>query len=257
MIYGAEQAMIEKNPMKRLALKWVGTTHLGDRSRNHYLVRALRRITLPNAPHVFNAGCSNGAHSFYLARLFPAWRITGMDIDGKKVEQAGEIARKIKAQNLHFQRGDLKTISFNGLFDLIFSMHVLTFIREDLKVLNRFYRALKQGGYLILSVPTPPIVPRLPWLRRGSLPCRDERIGYTNEEISQKIKKVGFSLIALCNPAGLLGQITWEISSALEGKKLLRIFIHPFLILFVDFDHLIENKAPFPKGTDCLVIAQK
>lgn len=275
MAYGCEQALVETDPVKRLATKWLGATHLGDRSRNHYLMRALRRVPLPKEANVLNAGCANGAHSFYLAERYPGWKITGIEIEPKKVERAATIAAKTGTKNLSFQVGDLHEIHFADLFHLVFSMHVLTYLRDDLEVLKRLFRALKRGGYLILSIPTPPAPSPLPFplqklLRRSrsaeegsGLASHDprrlprERAGYTNEEIGDKLRRAGFRPLSIIHPAGPLWQSAWEIQTAIEEKKVLKTLLHPFLIFLVDLDQWLSTEYPYPVGRDSLIIAQR
>jgi SAM-dependent methyltransferase len=264
MVYGCEQALVETNPVKRLAFRWLGATHLGDRSRNHYLMRALRKITLPEDANVLNAGCANGAHSFYLAERHPGWKITGIEIELDQVARAAAIAAKKGTQNLSFHVGDLHQIRFSELFHLIFSMHVLTYLQNDLEVLKRFFRALKRGGYLILSIPTPPAPSPLPrplqrlFRRADSLPTASiERSGYSNEEITDKLNGAGFRSLSITHPAGPLWQSAWEIQTAIEDKQLLRTMLHPFLLFLVDLDQWLSREYPYPLGRDSLIIAQK
>lgn len=278
MAYGCEQALIENNPLKRLALRCLGATHLGDRSRNHYLMRALRRITLPDDAAVLNAGCANGAHSFYLAERFPRWTITGIEIAFEKIARAEAIAARKKTRNLSFQVGDLHEIRFADLFHLIFSMHVLTYLQDDQAVLKRFFHSLKRGGYLILSIPTPPAPSPLPWPLKNLFEARppsprstakesvlishgpppgQERIGYTNEEIRHKLNAAGFGLLSITHPAGPLWQSAWEIQTAVEKNPFLRMLLHPFLIFLVDLDQWLSTEYPYPLGRDSLIIAQR
>lgn len=278
MAYGREQALIETNPIKRLAFRCLGATHLGDRSRNHYLMRALRKIPLPEDACVLNAGCANGAHSFYLVERFPNWTITGIEIDREQVARASAIAGRKKIKNIQFQAGDLHETRFTERFHLIFCMHVLTYLRDDQEVLRRFYRAMRPGGYLILSVPTPPAPSRLPQLirtilgaagpasetqsgratpSRGPLNAVQERVGYSDQEITEKLRRAGLEPLFLTHPAGPLWQAAWEIHTALEGKGALRAVVHPFLLFLVDLDQWQEKDAPYPAGRDCVVIAQK
>lgn len=255
---------METNPIKRLAFRWLGATHLGDRSRNHYLMRALRKITLPEDANVLNAGCANGAHSFYLAERHPGWKITGIEIESDQVARATAIAEKKGIRNLSFHIGDLHQIRFADLFHLIFSMHVLTYLQNDLEVLKRFFRALRRGGYLILSIPTPPAPSPLPrplqrLFRRAapSPPSSIERVGYSNEEITYKLTQAGLHPLSVTHPAGPLWQSAWEIQTAVERKRLLRTLVHPFLLFMVDLDQRLSTEYPFPMGRDCLIIAQK
>jgi len=264
MVYGCEQALVENNPIKRLAFRYVGATHLGDRSRNHYLMRALRKITLPVDANVLNAGCANGAHSFYLAERYPRWKITGIEIEPEPVARAIAIAEKMGTRNLSFHKGDLHQICFTDLFHLIFSMHVLTYLRDDLEVLKRFFHALKRGGYLILSIPTPPAPSPLPRpLRRLFQPAAlsstpsIERSGYSNEEITHKLRQAGFKPLSITHPAGPLWQSAWEIHTAIEKKRHIRAILHPFLLFLVDLDQWFCTEYPYPLGRDSLIIAQR
>lgn len=267
MVYGCEQALIETNPLKRLAFRWLGATHLGDRSRNHYLMRALRKITLPEDANVLNAGCANGAHSFYLSERHPGWKITGIEIESEPIARATAIAEKKGTRNLSFHKGDLHQIRFAELFHLIFSMHVLTYLRDDLEVLKRFSHALKRGGYLILSIPTPPAPSTLPRpLQKLFQPSRPpagrpsisiERSGYSNEEITHKLDEAGLRSLSITHPAGPLWQSAWEIHTLIENKRLLRAMAHPFLLFLVDVDQWLCKEYPYPMGRDSLIIAQR
>ncbi len=279
MAYGCEQALVETKPMKRLATKWLGTTHLGDRSSNHYLTRALRRITLPENANVLDAGCSNGAHSFHLAERHPDWKITGIDFDAEKIARARTISALKGAKNLSFQTGDLHDIQFTDLFHLIFSMHVFTFLRDDVAVLKRFFKALKRGGYLILSTPTPAapssisgpirklfqpsklsqtlITKREDFTANTPVACNVERDGYSKEEIAQKLNEAGFHPLSITHPAGPFWQSAWEIETALAKRRLLKMLLHPFLLFLVDLDHWLSMEYPYPLGRDCLIVAQR
>lgn len=271
MAYGCEQALLENDPIKRLALEWLGTTHLGDRSRNHYLMRALRKITLPENAAVLNAGCANGAHSFYLAERYPGWEITGVEIESEKIGRAKTIADRKGTQNLSFQVGDIQGLPFTESFHLIFSMHVLTFLKDDVQALKRFSRALKRGGYLILSVPTPPGPPlrqRLfPFLSRSeknnpspqesSVRCNVERFGYTKEELEGKLEQAGLRSLHISYPAGPIWQSACVFEKSIKKRKFLRRLVHPFLIFLVDLDQWLPIEYRYPIGQDCLVIAQR
>lgn len=260
MKYGEEQSLVESG-FKKVITKLLGCTHLGERSRHNYLMDGIRFIDPPKNAEVLNAGSANGAHSFYLARRFPGWQITGIDIDPEMVKRSLKIKELLHLKNVDFIQKDIGAIEERDRFDLIFSISVMQFIRDQERAFSAFYHALKPQGYFILNVPSRPRPPRLPFLGKQRERFHQSEVlstkTYDNNELSLLVVKAGFKILKLYNPSGLYAQLAWELSCALEGKEKRRLLFYPSLLFLVYLDKLQKNEKPFPAGTDCLVIAQK
>lgn len=263
--YGQEQKTVEPSPLKKAVTSLFGTTHIGERSRHQQLIKAIQTLPSLERASVLDAGSANGAHSFYLAKRFPGWQILGIETDKKKVGNALKIKEAYRFSNVDFIAGDLRELQYKNRFDLTFSISVLNYLDDALPVVERFYHALKPGGYLILNLPSPPKRPILPFLKK-QIRRQNEReslgsplLGgkaYANEEIAEIARSAGFKTLQVCNPCGLPAQLAWELSCGLEDHPLLKALLRPFLLALVFLDRFGKNK-PYPANVDCLFIGQK
>lgn len=263
--YGQEQKVVESSRFKKAITSLFGATHIGERSRHQQLMKAIDLLPSVKSASVLNAGSANGAHSFYLAKRFPGWTILGVEIDKKKVENALKIKKAYGFSNVDFVAGDLQEIAYREQFDLIFSISVLNFIADEKGILERFHRALKPNGILILNVPSRPKKPILTFFKKKIEQQNDQEAmgspllegkGFTNEELLQVADRTGFRTLELHNPCGRPGQLAWELSCGLEKHPLAKLALRPFLLGLTFLDQFAETR-PYPENVDCLFIGQK
>lgn len=103
-----------------------------------------------NKKYVLDAGCGDGRNILPFARN--DFKIVGFDISSSALERSKKIFNRYP--NVSFQQGLLEECDkyFKPIsFDVIICDFVLVHIKQARKVINRFYKLLKKGGYAILE----------------------------------------------------------------------------------------------------------
>ena len=108
---------------------------------------------------ILDAGCGEGRHTFALARL--GCRVIGLDCDHTPVAKAQYVIRVLRKQGekigpVLFTQADNLVLPFKDhTFDKILCAEVMEHIHDDRRVVSEFYRVLKPGGAMAVTVPTP------------------------------------------------------------------------------------------------------
>ena len=105
---------------------------------------------LPDAPRILDLGCGTGEISSRLAELFPAARVTGVDVLPVHVEYARARYTAL-AGRLAFTTGDGFALDFDDAsVDLAVCRHMLQSIPHPERIVAELLRVLKPGGVLHL-----------------------------------------------------------------------------------------------------------
>ena len=245
--------------MRRLFYSAMGVLFL----REWYVKKAIRGLQFLRAEEceILDAGAGFGQYSYYCMRRFTGAKVLGLDINEEHMADGNHFARKIGLDRLSFRKEDITKIGFQGRFDLILNVDVLEHVEQDQLLLNHFCKALKPGGVLILSTPT------IYRSHRIDSTFVDEhfRDGYSEEEITLKLKKAGFHIIRMDYGYGIWGDISWRFgirnTMKLMGLKkfgkvlapLYLILVLPFVLVLMILDYFWENR----KGTGFIIQALK
>jgi ubiquinone/menaquinone biosynthesis C-methylase UbiE len=107
--------------------------------------RRLAALPLPAAPRILELGAGPGFVTERLAALFPAARITALDIDARLLAIAAE--RIGAAPAIEFVQADaLATGLPDGRFDLVLSRYLLQHLSPPQPMLREALRLLRPGG---------------------------------------------------------------------------------------------------------------
>jgi SAM-dependent methyltransferase len=107
---------------------------------------------LPRRGRLVDLGCGNGLFAAILTLGSAERRITGYDLDPKKIK----VAQKLKAanawSNLDFRPGDIVAMDFPGAdaFSLIDVLYLIPFSGQN-AILRKCARALPPGGLLVIK----------------------------------------------------------------------------------------------------------
>lgn len=100
-----------------------------------------------------DAGCGTGYGAFILSEA-GATSVTGVDVDRSSVRYA---ARRYRAPNLRFARGDLEKLAFpDASFEVVVSSNALEHLAEPAAFVSALRRIIRPGGTVVIAVP--PIV---------------------------------------------------------------------------------------------------
>ena len=237
--------------------------------RTWHVKRALRRwIKTSNLknPMILDAGSGFGQYTYSLTRMLPEATIDAVDVKEEQILDCNRFFKEINQEKVHFSIADLTKYVKPDAYDLILSVDVMEHILEDEQVFQNFFTSLKPGGMLLVSTPSD----------QGGSDVHDHdeedsfidehvRDGYGYQEITGKLKRVGFEQVHVAYTYGKSGQTGWRLSMKYPIRMLniskLFFLILPFYYLITYPFALICNKLDVSKehkaGTGLIVTALK
>lgn len=114
-----------------------------------YKVKELLQFEENREINILDLGCGDGATEIFFEKHFPLFRITGIDVSEKSIDEA----KKKKLSRTAFQVYNGQVVPFGSeSFDIVFVAGVLHHVDEAAQqgVINEVYRVLKRGGRLYL-----------------------------------------------------------------------------------------------------------
>jgi len=174
--------------VKRAALQWLwpvmpGWPDEGRRILQRPLLQdLLRRATEESRgfTYVFNAGAGEGGYSPLLLGL-PGVQLL---LESDYGYTAG-LPSRINSKQVFFCSSLASIPITSGKVNLVLCTEVLEHVREHEQALDEVARVLAPGGWLLITVPTPPAVPDPAHVREG----------YRFEELSELLRQRGFEII--------------------------------------------------------------
>jgi SAM-dependent methyltransferase len=222
----------------------------------HKLIENVMRASYPDPnPErvILDAGCGTGAMSI---RLKQWGRVVSADFS----PLALQFSRR-RGLN-HLLCADAMRLPFEvGTFDTIVSMDVLEHIPDDALALREFYRVLKPGGRVILTVPAYPhlwsehdiALMHFRRYQRTELQARFTEAGFRLEKLSHTMTTL-YPLVSLQRklnarkpphdpPQAAMPQVPAPLNSALTG--------------LLAVENAVAQRVNFPFGVTLLGIAVK
>jgi cyclopropane fatty-acyl-phospholipid synthase-like methyltransferase len=129
---------------------YVGTTkHMGGLQATRELIDLCH---IDRHKRVLDVGCGVGATACYLAKEVGC-RVLGVDLRESMVAQSQERAmREGVADRVEFRVADARELPFeDGLFDVVLSESVATFVQDKAQVMGEYVRVTRPGGYVGLN----------------------------------------------------------------------------------------------------------
>lgn len=274
--FGQERAIAGRgSALARRLFGVFGELHMPGRLRFRHVLRGLAPVVAARpAARLLDAGCGDGAPSFYLARRLPDLEIHAVDFSEENVANCRRIQETLGLRNVRFEAADLSRPLPVGGFDAAMMSDVLEHIDDDRAALANIRAALKPGGVFVLHVPGWHPKGHLwekPWFpagvrnrlahwndtRTGSyLPesYKDAREGYTVEEIDARMREAGFRVLRLeptFGTFGLLGHNLFYISRAVP--LLMPLFV-PLAFACAEIE---MHQGRIAVGQSTLVVAER
>jgi len=110
----------------------------------------LRYLALSPGERVLDAGCGSGAITRAIGRAVAQGLATGVDREPKYIDFARRKAAAEGLHNVHFEVGDVLSLPFeDGSFDVVWSKHVLQWVRQRKQALAEFKRVVRPGGRVV------------------------------------------------------------------------------------------------------------
>lgn len=254
----------KKAPILRRFFYWLlGVMFL----RTWYVKRALREFLgdKKGAFDLFDAGSGFGQYSYFVAKKFPSVSIHAIDVKEDYIADCKRFFAQAGLNNVRFGVEDLTVPMHTDRFDFILSVDVMEHIADDVTVFRNFFRALRNGGTLLIH--TPSNLGGSDVHKEGDKSFVEEhaRDGYSVDDISTKLKNAGFNVLYTQYSYGPAGTLAWRL-----GIKypLLMVNASKAFFLFLPFYYLatlwftlllmwIDFHSRNATGTGLLVAAEK
>lgn len=217
-------------------------------------LRNFRRIFSDKKIEIFDAGTGYGQYTYFMSRCLKPNNILAVDVKKEWIQDCREFFQVENINNVSFGIEDLTKITYENKFDIIVCVDVMEHIVEDEKVFQNFYRAIKQGGYLLIN--TPSIF--------GGSDVHDEsgesfigehaRDGYSKEDLESKLLPLGFSMYRSKYTYGYWGDKAWRLGikypiMLINKTKFFLILLPfyfmitlPFSLIMMYIDYSFNNK---------------
>jgi len=228
-------------------------------------LKDLRTVLGEKEISIYDAGTGYSQYSYFMAKKLQPNNIYAIDVKEEWINNSRKFFKAKGFESVSFGIEDLTKIEHKEKFDLVLSVDVMEHIEDDVKVFQNFYDSLKTGGYLIINTPS---------IYGGSDAHEDEdesfigehaRIGYSFEDLENKLRPIGFSIYRKRFTYGNWGVRSWRLGIKypmlmLNASKLLFIILpfyylltFPFTFLMMFMDYSGNNKI----GAGVNLIAQK
>ncbi len=199
-------------------------------------IRHFKRETGSEAD-ILDAGAGFGQYSYFMSSLSKNWRIKAVELKTEEVEACNWFFSKIQQpRRVFFEEADLLSYRQKEKFDLILSVDVMEHILEDERVFENFNYSIKPGGMLLISTPSDQGGSNVHHERDESFIDEHVREGYNRDEITQKLRKAGFSKTSTSYSYGWYGTQSWKLSMK---YPILMLNISKVFFLLLPFYYLL------------------
>jgi len=185
--------------------------------------------------HVLDAGTGLGQYVYYLTRNFPSWNIYATDVSANEICECNRYFHRLQYERVLFRTEDLKELQRQEVYDLILAVNVVEYIDDDRLVMQNFFKALKPGGMLLMSMQSDKskIIP--PNFTNKLLGNKEVNHRYNNLEIKKMLRELGYKSIKAHYAYGASGRLSTLIGVSFP-KYLLRkskgfLYLLPFYYL--------------------------
>ena len=216
--------------------------------------------------YILDAGSGFGQYSYFLSGLCSFWFVEAVDVKDEQIEDCTSFFAQINRKNVIFEKADLIQFLVPDKFDLILSVDVMEHIADDETVFNNFYNSLTRQGMLLISTPSDQGGSDVHDHEEGeSFIDEHVRDGYNIDDISEKLKRAGFTKTDTRFTYGTPGKIAWRLSMKypiliLNTSKYFFILL-PFYYLLTYpvafFCNWLDTRMHHKTGTGLIVKAWK
>jgi SAM-dependent methyltransferase len=226
----------------------------------HWWFRARRRIVLhlieevvhlSATARILDIGCGTGGTLKFFQERYDAWGIDASEL-------AVRLSRQRGVKNV--VHGDLQSFTrTNEPFDLVTLLDVIEHIDDDVGFLRQSVRAIKPGGWALVTVPA------LPWLWSAHDDVNHHKRRYERAELSSRLVSAGLRPVYISYfnsflfPLALLERMTSGLrkKQASAGLDLPSPFVNRWLERIFVSEGMFLGSVRFPIGLSLIALAKR
>ena len=219
-----------------------------------FIAAFLKKFSLPKNYLILDAGCGCGANHLFLQNY---GKVVSLDMS----PYALQFCRKKKLNRLI--QGDLNCTNFKeATFNMAAAIDVLyhSWIKDDKVVLKKFYRALKPGGWLLITDSAFQFLVS----RHDKAVMTRER--YTVQDLRIKLENAGFKIkrssymFLTTFPILVIIRYIQKFSSGEEAESNvfpLPVWINKLILFIMNLEGILLSRISLPFGSSVIILAEK
>lgn len=237
--------------------------------RSWYVRDLLRAYATPldqqGAWQLLDAGSGFGQYDRFILKQFPNVRITAIDIKENYLRDSAHYFREeIENERIQFRKADLLDLDQDRLFDVVICIDVLEHINDDRRVIRNLSDVLKEGGFFLMHSPS--TYSEEDAGEDDSFVDEHARVGYSKEEITEKIKEAGLAPVKVAYTYGRKGHLAWKllIKYPMLWMTKIKLWALPFMAIYYLFTlpvglilMKLDMKETNEKGTGIYALGRK
>lgn len=215
--------------------------------------------------HLLDAGSGFGQYDRFILNHFSNVNVTSVDVKEDYLRDSSEYFREeVEQGRIHFQKADLLNLDLKERFDMVICIDVLEHIADDRRVISNLSDALKEGGYFLMHSPS--VYSEEDAGEDDSFVDEHARVGYSREEIIEKIKEAGLTPVDVAYTYGRKGHLAWEllIKYPMLWMNKIRLLALPLMAVYYLFTLPIglilmklDMKSTNERGTGIYALGRK
>lgn len=213
---------------------------------------------------LLDAGSGFGQYDRFILKEFDHVEVTSIDVKTDYLEDCRHYFKKeIEKGRIAFEQKDLLQLSYEDKFDFAICIDVLEHIEEDVKVMNNIRHSLEKDGYFLMHSPS--VFSEEDADGDESFVDEHARVGYSKEDLRQKLRAAGFRPLHVAYTYGDKGHLAWVMLikhpmlwlNRLKLWALPLLVIHYFFTLPVGLSLMwLDLNEPNEKGTGIYALAK-
>jgi SAM-dependent methyltransferase len=173
------------------------------------LLRSMALGTFPGKARYLEIGCGTGFVLSMLRATFPEWTITATELHVEGFAHA----RSRATGDTTFIQMDAVRMPFRDEFDIVGAFDVIEHIPDDVGALRQVARALRSGGWLLLSVP------QHQWLWSVFDDVSQHCRRYSAQGLHSTLREAGFEVVTSTSFTSLLLPAMWASRMRSRGAS--------------------------------------
>lgn len=159
--------------------------------------REIEKIVEPTKGNVLDIGSADGTFTKIILEKSRARKVYGIDVLPKSV--AWTKRRFARSKRLSFRVADAHRLPYaDRQFDAVYCLETLEHVEDPVKVVKEMHRVLKDGGHIVVLVPSENWLFKLGWpfwtLTRGKIWKGTHLNQFSGDQVLKVIEQGGFKI---------------------------------------------------------------